>query len=402
MTAAPAFAQENDDEDQEDAPVQTTQQPAPQAAPGETIVVTGSRIRRDAFTSTAPLQVIDSEDIRDAGLVDVGQILSQTSVAQGIQLDNTITSGGFVTDGGPGAQNVSLRGLSADRTLALINGRRFAAAGIGGAPSLPDTNLIPSSMIQRIDILLDGASSVYGSDAVAGVINVVLRDSFEGIQADAFVSVPESSGGGGQRYNVLMGGSSDGSNYLFAVEYYAQERMRVRDRDYHLDPDSGYYCQKRIVRDASGNLNSFCSGAIINRVCRGVDLYSTPGETNLPGIVPPGWSSVVALGTDGASTSLLPQFQSTYMDENTDIIPQSQRYSMFFTGDTDLNPIFGWDGINLFAEASYTNSQTTRKTDYSGQLFPVVGADNPFNPFGVTVQPIVAFPVERSTSRAEI
>lgn len=399
-TGVSAMAQENDEDTS--TPVVTTERDAPAAAPGETIVVTGSRIRRDAFTSTAPLQVIDSEDIRDAGLIDVSAILGQTSVAQGIQLDNSITSGGFVTDGGPGAQNVSLRGLSADRTLALINGRRFAPAGIGGAPSLPDTNLIPSALIQRIDILLDGASSVYGSDAVAGVINVVLRDRFEGIQADAFVNAPESSGGGQQRYSVLMGGSSDRSNYLFAVEYYSQERLRVRDRDHHYEPDSGYYCQQRLVRDASGNLNSYCSGAIINRVRRGIDFYRTPGETNLPGVVPPGWSSVVAPGVDGPTTSLLPQFTSVYMDEDTDIVPQSQRYSIFFTGDTDLNPIFGWDGINLFTEASFTNSQTIRKTDFHGQLFPAVGADNPFNPFGVNVQPILAFPVERSSQRAEI
>ena len=135
------------------------------------IVVTGSRIRRDSFTSTSPLQVIDDETIAEAGLVDVGEILRNTTVVQGIQLDATVNATN-VTTAGPGGETVSLRGLSDARTLVMVNGRRMAPAGVEGAPTSPDISLIPSTMIQRVDILLDGASSVYGADAVAGVINM--------------------------------------------------------------------------------------------------------------------------------------------------------------------------------------------------------------------------------------
>lgn len=388
LVAGAAYAQENgSDEDEDNGVVET----APAATEvGDRVVVTGSRIRRDSFTSTAPLQVIDVEEVRDAGLIDVAQILTQTTVAQGVQIDNTIATGGFVTDGGPGANNVSLRGLSADRTLPLINGRRFAPAGAEGAPSIPDINLIPSTMIQRIDILLDGASSVYGSDAVAGVVNVILRNEFRGVQADAFVSVPEDGGAEVQRYNLLMGAGDSRSNFVFAVEYFVQDRLRIQDRDYNLDPDSGLYCNRNIWIDPDGNEQSRCVGSIINRARRGntVDVYRTPGTTNFPGILPVGWST----GDSNAREN-----QSSYLEGGNDMLPHSQRYSFFMTGDVDLErSLFGLDGVNAFFEASHTNSQTNQRQTFGGQLFPTVPASNPFNPFGLVTTPILAWPGDRS------
>lgn len=400
LAASPAMAQEADEEDQEE---QAEEQE-------DTIVVTGSRIRRDSFSSTAPLQVIDSQEIRDAGLIDTAQILQQTTVAQGVQLDSTITSS-FVTDGGPGANNVSLRGLSADRTLILINGRRFAPAGVEGAPALPDVNLIPSSIIQRIDILLDGASSVYGSDAVAGVVNVILRDEFDGLQVDAFVNVPEQSGGDSQRWNILMGDSTERSSFMFAVEYFNQDELEVRDRDWAFDPNDGLYCSRDIELDADGNVLSECEGAIINRAriysafvngeldftnydpaLFGVDIYRN-GAEDRPLLAGTGFGT----GDSGALAN-----RSSYLEGTDDIIPQSQRFSMFFTADRDLEPVFGVEGISAFVEASYSNSQTAVKSGFHGQLFPTVPGTNPFNPFGVDIVPIIASPIERSNIDIEV
>lgn len=401
LSCAPAMAQEADEEDDQEEQAEEAE---------DNIVVTGSRIRRDSFTSTAPLQVIDSEEIRDSGLIDTAQILQQTTVAQGVQLDSTITSA-FVTDGGPGANNVSLRGLSADRTLVLINGRRFAPAGVEGAPALPDVNLIPSSIIQRIDILLDGASSVYGSDAVAGVINVILRDQFEGLQVDAFVSVPEQSGGDSQRWNLLMGDSTERSSFMFAVEYFNQDELNVNDRDWAFDPNDGSFCSRDLELDANGNLLSECEGSIINRIrvfsafrdgnldftffdpaLFSVDVYRN-GAEDRPLLVGTGF---------GTGNSTDEAFRSSYLEGEDDIIPQSQRYSMFFTGTTDLDPIFGIEGIQAFVEASHSNSQTAVKSGYHGQIFATVPASNPFNPFNVDVVPIFASPVERSNIDIEV
>ena len=155
LTISPAYAQSQEEDEDEQA----------EESSDDTIVITGSRIRRDAFSSPAPLQVIDNEEIRDAGLIDAAQILQTSSVAQGVQLDNAI-AGAFVTDAGPGSNTITLRGLNPDQTLLLINGRRVAPSGVEGAPSLPNLDIIPTDAIARVDILLDGASSVYGSDAV--------------------------------------------------------------------------------------------------------------------------------------------------------------------------------------------------------------------------------------------
>ncbi|WP_158291539.1 TonB-dependent receptor domain-containing protein [Marinicauda algicola] len=405
VVTAPSLAQDASQEAEEEE-----EEEAEEVDPDDTIVVTGSRIRRDSFTSTAPLQVIDSEEIRDAGLIDTAQILQQTTVAQGVQLDTTITST-FVTDGGPGANNISLRGLNPDQTLVLINGRRFAPAGVEGAPALPDVNLIPSSLIQRIDILLDGASSVYGSDAVAGVVNVILRDEFDGLQVDGFVSVPEESGGGSQRWNVMMGDSNERSNFVFAVEYFNQDELEVQDRDYNFDPNDGFYCSRDLEYDADGNLLSECEGAIINRI----RIFSAFQDGNLDfSLFDPALFSVdvyrngaedrpLLVGTGfGRGSSFDERARSSYLEGGDDMIPQSQRYSMFFTGERDLDPVFGIEGITAFAEASHSNSQTYVKNSYHGQIFATVPASNPFNPFGVDVVPIFASPVERLNIDVEV
>ncbi len=101
----------------------------------EEIVTTGSRIARDTFSSISPLQVIDGETSRDLGLVDTADLLRQTTVVQGQQITTGIsTSAGLLTDNGPGSSTATLRGLDAGRTLVLVNGRRLAPAGVGGAP----------------------------------------------------------------------------------------------------------------------------------------------------------------------------------------------------------------------------------------------------------------------------
>lgn len=399
LAISPAYAQDQQDEDEQ----------SEEEASEDTIVVTGSRIRRDAFASVAPLQVIDSQEIRDAGLIDTAQILQTSSVAQGVQLDNTI-GGAFVTDAGPGSNTITLRGLNPDQTLLLINGRRVAPSGVEGAPSLPNVDIIPTDAIQRIDILLDGASSVYGSDAVAGVVNVILRDNFEGFQVGAYVNSPEQSGGGSHRWNMMVGDSSENGRFMFSMEYFHQDSLQVNDRDWNYDPTDGLYCSRDIEIADDGSLLSECEGSIVSRIRTynyyvngqpdlgsyfanpglwGTDVYSTPGSSDT-GI--PGWSF-------GDSTN--EAYRSSYLDQTTDIIPDSQRYSFLFTGDYTIDRFLGQENVTVFTELLHTNSQTTYKAGYHGQLFPTVRADNPFNPFGFDVVPIFASPIERSNIEVE-
>lgn len=175
----------------------------------EEVVVTGSRIKRSTFDSIAPLQIISGDISREVGLIDPADILQDSTMATGQQIDSTFQ--GFVLDNGPGASTLSLRGLGTGRTLLLMNGRRIGPAGVEGAPTAADLNLLPGSLIERYDVLLDGASSVYGSDAVGGVTNVILRSDFDGFEAEIYAkeSVHQPGMIDDTTFNITYGYNSD-------------------------------------------------------------------------------------------------------------------------------------------------------------------------------------------------
>ena len=163
----------------------------------EEVIVTGSRIARDTYTSAAPMQTFDAEEVKKLGITSVSELLQKSTVANGQQFNgelNTNSGNSNASEspavGGVGSANISLRGLGPERTLILINGRRLGSSGVRGAPSQPDINLIPLNMVERIEVITEGASSVYGADAVAGVINVILRNQFEGLEFSGNVTIP--------------------------------------------------------------------------------------------------------------------------------------------------------------------------------------------------------------------
>jgi iron complex outermembrane receptor protein len=145
---------------------------APAAAPAkqaETIVVTGSRIRRDTFTSSSPLTVITNDNAVLSGTIDAAEILQSSTAAAGSGQINNFFSG-FIVEGGPGIQTVGLNSLGAQRTLVLLNGRRLPPSGVRGQVGAVDLQTIPNLAISRYEILNEGASPIYGSDAV-GVLS---------------------------------------------------------------------------------------------------------------------------------------------------------------------------------------------------------------------------------------
>ncbi|HZG33592.1 MAG TPA: TonB-dependent receptor plug domain-containing protein, partial [Sphingopyxis sp.] len=156
--------------------------PAAAQTEGDTIVVTGSRIAKSEFTSADPIQVVDSDSARLQGQVQLAEILQSTPAAQGSVQITSALSNRFVANGGNDIQTVSLRGLGAERTLVLINGRRAGPAGIRGAVAPFDLNVLPLSVVREAHILKTGASSIYGSDAVAGVVNILTRDDLDGFE----------------------------------------------------------------------------------------------------------------------------------------------------------------------------------------------------------------------------
>jgi len=207
-------------------------QPAGAAADaGDTITVTGSRLRRDAFNSVSPVTLITREEVTAAGFTSATDALQGTAVTNGgSQINNAF--GGFVTDGGPGANTLSLRGLGAGRTLVLINGRRVAPSGTRGAVGVADLNVLPNAIIDHVEVLRDGASSIYGSDAIAGVVNVVTLDEPTGITFEAQSNNPLD--GGGEQNRVSMVGGWSGEKWTFggSLEYYDRSSLTLADRDW--------------------------------------------------------------------------------------------------------------------------------------------------------------------------
>lgn len=209
---------------------------AEQAKGGE-IIITGSRIKRDEFSSPSPIQVIDPEISRLAGTIDTAEMIQSSSVAAGSAQVTAAISSNFVTNGGPGASTISLRGLGAERTLVLLNGRRAGPAGVRGAVSAFDLNVMPTSIVQSVEILKDGASSIYGSDAVAGVVNLITRKKTDGLELDGFVSTPFKSGGEQYRLSATWGKEFDRGHFIATVDYYKRKELARGQRKYLSCPE---------------------------------------------------------------------------------------------------------------------------------------------------------------------
>ena len=251
LISLPVVAQEADDE-AEDEQQPTTEADSASAAPDdaavEEVIVTGSRIKRSTYTSIAPLQIIMADVKREAGLIDASEILQEATTASGVQFD--LSFEGFVLDDGPGTTTVNLRGLGASRTLVLLNGRRLAPTGVEGAPVSPNLSIVPGLLVQQYDQLLDGASSIYGSDAVAGVTNAILRKDFDGFTFQLAPSYPHHSGGERQIHSVSWGKNWDRGFVGVGVQYDSRDAVTLADRPWTAG------CERHYEIDQNGNIRN--------------------------------------------------------------------------------------------------------------------------------------------------
>lgn len=205
----------------------------------EEVIVTGSRIKRaDNLSSPTPMVSLGQDQIEMTGSINVYDILNELPQAGGVALSRGNTN---FTVGASGIQSVDLRGLGSSRTLTLVNGRRW----VGGVPgsNVVDLNSIPSDLIQRVDVVTGGASSIYGSDAVAGVVNLILKDDYEGVDVEATYGGYGEGDGKSWSASVGMGSNfADGrGNAMFYARYDKQGRLMARDREPHTGHDVFYY-----------------------------------------------------------------------------------------------------------------------------------------------------------------
>lgn len=382
LLAAPAWSQ-NQTETPDDEPVRTSAGAEEDTADDseDTITITGSRIVRSEFSSAAPIQVIDGELSRDLGLVDAADLLSQTTVVQGQQTTTGLsTSAGLITDSGPGSATAGLRGLDSGRTLVLVNGRRLAPAGVRGAPSAPDLNMIPGTLVNRVEILLDGASSVYGSDAVAGVVNYILRDDFDGLQLDAYLTDPEMAGDGGRQqvYTGTLGVSGDRGFIGFAAEYTKTEGFTGREFGSFYEPYAGN-CITNYSYGASGEIYEDCGASF----GAGVGVFPALGYVGYeagrqhPGFpdgffpIPFTLDLLQSGSANGTALLLWPE------ELNGSQMPDFNRTSLYSIGEFDLG-FYG--GMTAYFEASYTQRESESTTISQGGL--EMPANYALNPFG--------------------
>ena len=205
--------------------------PAAETQTLQEVVVSGSRIKRDNFSTSAPVTIIRNEDAISAGFTSTAQVLQSTAVTGGQgQINNAY--GGFVTDGGPGANTIGLRGLGPTRSLVLLNGRRMSPSGTRGSVGAADLNTLPSSIIDRIEVLKDGASSIYGSDAVAGVVNIITKKNLTSVNVDASTSRPVDGGGSSNNFSISGGQVSDNWRFLASYQVNDQESLTLGQRDW--------------------------------------------------------------------------------------------------------------------------------------------------------------------------
>jgi iron complex outermembrane recepter protein len=205
----------------------------------EKIQVTGSRIKRSDMENASPVTLIGADDIKAMGATSIDSVLQKMTATGG-----AMTNPG-VNNGSGGNARIDLRGLGANRTLVLVNGRRMIASGTGAASTV-DLNTIPVSMIKQVEVLKDGASAVYGTDAVAGVVNIILKDSFEGLDMNANTAITGEGDATENSIDFTVGTSFNRGNVVIGMQYTDRGEASQADRDFSSCPiaegANGYYC----------------------------------------------------------------------------------------------------------------------------------------------------------------
>jgi outer membrane receptor protein involved in Fe transport len=220
------------------APAQA-QSAAPQATPSDElqeVVITGSRIRRLDAETASPILTIDQKAIQESGISSIGELVARIPSVSGAATNPQVNNGG-----GFGEANIELRGLDAKRTLILVDGRRI---GIVGASDATDVNQIPVAMIERVEVLKEGAGAIYGSDAIGGVVNFITRKSVDGLELTADYGRTTRSDGAHHSISALFGSSSERFHFLMGGTFTKQEAVSAGNRDFSkfaLYLYGGYY-----------------------------------------------------------------------------------------------------------------------------------------------------------------
>ena len=349
---------------------------AQQAQRVEKIEVTGSNIKRVDAEGPAPVQVITRSDIERTGSNTVSDVLRYLPANNAGSYDET-----FVGSFARGSSGVSLRGLGQKSTLVLINGRRMAVYSF--AQNLSDTfvdlNSIPLAAIERIEVLKDGASAIYGSDAIAGVVNIILRKDYTGLEATLGGGVTSRWDGQEVRLSGAAGFGTPGRdpyNVVFAVDFFNREAIWLRDRPNTSDGDY------RGIPGGENSPNTTLSnpGTYLRRP--GTNPF--PGFTRQPFATCPADRILFFQGNNNCSENVNVYFSA---------VPETQRAGFYTRGSYNLN-----GGTTAFAELAFNHNKTFTQVNPfavpSNQIGPgvaraiqaILPVGHNSNPFNVPIE----------------
>ena len=308
----------------------------------ERIQVTGSSIKRTDMEGALPVQTIDRAAIDRSGLATAGDLIQSIPSMQGFTTD-----GDSVGGGGGGMKTASLRGLGSDYTLVLINGRRMAPRGSG---STIDLNSIPLAAIERVEVLTDGASALYGSDAIAGVVNFITKDNAQGVIASARYTKPQEKNGTSDNMSITGGFGdfdADGYNVLVSYSRDSQEQLKSTDREFAKTGIIPFKLNNKQYYSVAGSPNAIPGNA------RYVYTDATTGKSVNSAVFNPYAKQNGACAADNFEASGLCQFDYT---TTVEIQPESERDSLMLGTDIALG-----EDLKFFADVMYSDfSQTTR------------------------------------------
>ncbi|HET7162357.1 MAG TPA: TonB-dependent receptor [Rhodanobacteraceae bacterium] len=344
----------------------TTQNDQQQPQTLQTIVVTGSHIRRVDLETANPVTTVSSAQIQNSGALTLGDLVQDLPQITGSPQNPQVNNGG-----GSGASGANLRGLGSGRTLVLVDGHRMLNQ---------DLNIIPAEMVERIEVLNDGGAVTYGSDAIAGVINFILKKNYQGAQFSANYGISDHDDGQRTGASFIFGQTSDKGSILAGVDYNKQDGISSGARDFSKLALYRYY----------GNIYAFGS----SRNPQGRAFLTTADSNGADAAAPTAGNypcGSVTLNTGGDSSNLADYHCYTgadsynYQAVNFDLVPQ-ERTNAFVKGDYQLTD-------NVQAYMTFMHNKTTASSALAALPFDafsdgvIISKDNLYNPFGVDFGP---------------
>jgi outer membrane receptor protein involved in Fe transport len=397
------------------APAEATGAPATRNKAEEEIVVTGSRVRRKDLTTPAPVTVINREQIQASGISNIGDFLQQMPEQGGAINTN-------VNNGGDGETAISLRNLGAQRTLVLVDGKRWVYGGSTGSglSNAVDLNSIPTNVIERVEVLKDGASAVYGSDAIGGVVNIITRRRVNGVEASAYYGMSQHSDAQQTDLSVIGGAAGDRGSFMFSAGYFDQKSMLAGNRDWAssallYDYSAAPGDPNQVTHGGSGTIpmgrervnltDPTCAGnpicGLLNSTYGGNYTAAADGSKNVYFV---NLGSTSTLPVCGATVAKANYLSCQVKDPRTGLgyrpyvssgatndlynfqavnylITPSQRVSLFSNGDFNIS-----DSARAYFQGSLVNRQSSVQLApeplITSQFGAAYSAGNPFNPFG--------------------